>query len=124
MAQRAGIIGFGKMGRTRAAALEKDGRAVISKVYDSDLPSDVSYPVAESIDAIVREPEIDLVFICLPNYLNFPTTVAALRAGKHVFCEKPPAFNADEMRQVIQVERVCGKVLMYGFNHRHHARRI
>ena len=53
MAQRAGIIGFGKMGRTRAAALEKDGRAVVSKVYDNDLPSDVSYPVAESIEAIV-----------------------------------------------------------------------
>lgn len=121
MPQRAGIIGFGKMGRTRAAALEKDGRAVISKVYDIEQSSDISYPVAESLEAIVRDPEIDLVFICLPNYLNFPTTIAALRAGKHVFCEKPPAFNADEMRQVIVAERIAGRVLMYGFNHRHHA---
>ncbi len=59
--------------------------------------------------------------MCLPNNFNKPTTIAALKAGKNVFCEKPPAFNADEVREIIAAERASGKVLMYGFNHRHHA---
>ncbi len=41
--------------------------------------------------------------ICLPNYLHFPATLAALRAGKHVLCEKPPTLNSAEMR-VLQEE--------------------
>jgi len=47
-------------------------------------------------------------------------TVQALKAGKHVFCEKPPAFTAAEVEEVQAVEKAIGKVLMYGFNHRHH----
>ena len=44
----------------------------------------------------------------------------ALQAGKHVFCEKPPAFNATGLREVSQVEQLSDRKLMYGFNHRHH----
>ncbi len=47
-------------------------------------------------------------------------TIEALKAGKHVFCEKPPAFTARDVEEIIAVERACGKKLMYGFNHRHH----
>ncbi|MBI3332848.1 MAG: Gfo/Idh/MocA family oxidoreductase, partial [Candidatus Omnitrophica bacterium] len=48
-------------------------------------------------------------------------TVSALRAGKHVFCEKPPAFCAADVEEVIAAERAGGnRKLMYGFNHRHH----
>ena len=121
MPYRAGIIGFGRMGRTRAAALEKDGRAKVTKVFDVELSGDVTHPVARSVDEIVNDPDIDIAVVCLPNYLNRPTTIAALRAGKHVFCEKPPAFNADEVREIMEAERASGKVLMYGFNHRHHS---
>jgi predicted dehydrogenase len=121
MPYRAGIIGFGRMGQTRAAALEKDGRAKVTKVFDVSLPDDVAYPIARNADEIVNDPDIDIAVVCLPNYLNRPTTIAALRAGKHVFCEKPPAFNAAEVRELIEAERASGKVLMYGFNHRHHS---
>lgn len=118
---RFGIIGFGKMGQTRARSLEHDKRAIITKVFDVEsLDGHTSYPQAKSIEEIVQDPNIDGVYICLPNHLNYPTTLAALRAGKHVFCEKPPAFNAEEMREVIRAEKASGKVLMYGFNHRHH----
>jgi len=109
------------MGRTRAAALEKDGRAKITKVFDINLPSDVAYQVALSADEIINDPDIDIAVVCLPNFLNRSTTIAALRAGKHVLCEKPPAFNAAEVREIVEAERASGKVLMYGFNHRHHA---
>lgn len=118
---RVGIIGFGKMGQTRAHALEKDGRGAIVSIFDTVLPESPPYPVAESIDAIVADKTIDAVFVCLPNFLNKSTTIAALKAGKHVFCEKPPAFCGADVEEIMEAEKASGKVLMYGFNHRHHA---
>jgi predicted dehydrogenase len=47
-------------------------------------------------------------------------TIAAMRAGKHVLCEKPPAFTASEVAEIQAVEKTTGRKLMYGFNHRHH----
>jgi predicted dehydrogenase len=90
-------------------------------VYDeNELPISINYKVTENIDKIINNPEINAIFICTPNYLNKPLTVQALEAGKHVFCEKPPAFNSREVEEIISVEKKSGKILMYGFNHRHH----
>lgn len=117
-----GVIGFGKMGRIRHEAISQNGHGRVVAVADPmqrpELPGVRYYPSAE---ALIRDPEVKAVFICTPNYLNKPLTIQALRADKHVFCEKPPAFNAREMEEVIAVERSSkGKQLMYGFNHRHH----
>jgi predicted dehydrogenase len=49
-----------------------------------------------------------------------PLTIQALENGKHVFCEKPPAFSAKDVRKIMDVEEKSGKKLQYGFNHRHH----
>lgn len=120
MAHNVGIIGFGKMGQTRAAALRDDGRATVVKVYDVHLPKDVPFAIAASAQEIIDDPQITIVFVCATNEVNKPLTIAALKAGKHVFCEKPPAFNADDVREIMEVEKASGRVLMYGFNHRHH----
>jgi predicted dehydrogenase len=109
------------MGRIRAEAIEAHGAGNIVKVYDPGPDGVGPYTAASSIEDIIQSPEIDAVFVCLPNYLNKPTTIAALQAGKHVFCEKPPAFTAADIKEIIEVEKASGKVLMYGFNHRHHA---
>ena len=70
---------------------------------------------------LLDDPAVDAVFICTPNSLNMPLTIQALKAGKHVFCEKPPAFKADEVQEIIAVEEeFAGLKLMYGLNHRHH----
>ena len=55
-----------------------------------------------------------------PNYLNAKYTIRGLKSGKNVFCEKPPALNAEEMVGVLEVEKETELTLMYGFNHRHH----
>ena len=47
-------------------------------------------------------------------------TIKSLNAGKHVFCEKPPAFTADDVTEIKEAESKSGKKLMYGFNHRNH----
>jgi len=118
---RVGILGFGKMGRIRACAIQESGRGQVSVVYDPSISVAPDAPkCAGSPDAILSDPKIDAVFICTPNYLNQPLTIAALDAGKHVFCEKPPAFTAADVEEIRAVERRSGRRLMYGFNHRHH----
>jgi len=116
-----GIIGFGKMGNIRAKAIEESGRGRVAAVWDAYPVETKGYKVASSDEALIKNPEIDAVFICTPNYRIVPLCKAALQAGKHVFAEKPPAFNAREMEEVIAVEKASGCKLMYGFNHRHHA---
>lgn len=118
---KVGVIGFGKMGQIRANATLAQKNTYVMKVFDTHYEEPPEFDVAGSIDEIIQDPEIKAVFICLPNYLNKQTTIAALESGKHVFCEKPPAFTADDVREIMTVEKKSGCKLMYGFNHRHHA---
>ena len=119
---RLGLIGYGRMGQMRANLVDRCGSGKIVAVYDPDISSrDPEFEVACSIDAMLSDADIDAVIICTPNYLNRPLTMQALQAGKHVFCEKPPAFSAEEVEAIRSVEKESGKRLMYGFNHRHHA---
>ena len=118
---RLGIIGFGKMGRIRLEAVREHGGGRVLAIADPDQRERIDGArICGSADEIYADPEIEAVFICTPNHLNRPLTIAALRAGKHVFCEKPPAFTAAEMEEIIAAERASGRKLMYGFNHRHH----
>jgi 1,5-anhydro-D-fructose reductase (1,5-anhydro-D-mannitol-forming) len=116
---KVGIIGYGKMGRSRNREIVASGRAEVVSIFDS-VEIDSGLSCATSADDIIENSEIDAVFICTPNYLNKHLTVQALKAGKHVFCEKPPAFTAVEVEEIQVAEKTSGKVLMYGFNHRHH----
>jgi 1,5-anhydro-D-fructose reductase (1,5-anhydro-D-mannitol-forming) len=117
---RCGIIGFGKMGRTRANAIEQSTRGQVVSVYDSAKIQGTNCMISPDEDTIINDPSIDAVFICTPNYRIVPLCKQALAAGKHVFSEKPPAFNAAEVGEVRAIEASSGKRLMYGFNHRHH----
>lgn len=117
-----GIIGFGKMGKIRFDAIKADGRGKIVKIYDPNKVQDLDQTLlASNEQEIIEDPDINLVFICTPNYLNKDFTIKSLKAGKNVFCEKPPAFNKKEVEEIIHVEKESNSKLMYGFNHRHHS---
>ena len=108
-----GIIGFGKMGQIRSQSIETSGYAKVKSVYEKkSLPKGLNYIAVENADEIIDDSDIDAVFICTPNYLNKSLTIKALKAGKHVFCEKPPAFNSREVEEIIAVEKEADKNLM------------
>jgi predicted dehydrogenase len=110
------------MGKTRERALVETGRGKVVAVHDvleAAPPEGARWTHAP--EEIIHDSGVDAVFICTPNYRNKPLTIAALEAGKHVFCEKPPAFTATEVREIQAVEERSGRRLMYGFNHRHHS---
>ena len=114
-----GIIGYGKMGQIRYQVMSKIEEVNVVSIYDPE-NSETETKQVENHGQIINNPKIDAVIICTPNYLNKLLTIQSLRAGKNVFCEKPPAFTAKEIEEIRSVEKASGKVLMYGFNHRHH----
>ncbi len=82
--------------------------------------------VMDSYDALVNDPDIDAIYNPLPNALHCEWTRKALRAGKHVLCEKPLASNAREAQEMQRVAEETGRVLMEAFHYRYHplARRV
>ena len=63
-------------------------------------------------------PDVDAVDICMPTFLHKTMIVEALRAGKHVFCEKPDARSAEEMEEIAKAAHASGRVLMVMRNNR------
>jgi xylose dehydrogenase (NAD/NADP) len=73
-----------------------------------------------SYEALVADPEVDVVYVPLPNHLHAEWTVRAARAGKHVLCEKPLALTVEEVDAVATAARESGVVVTEGFVYRHH----
>ena len=73
-----------------------------------------------SYQAMLDDPEIDVVYNSLPNHLHTEWTVKALRAGKHVLCEKPLAISLEEVDAMSAAVEETGKVLTEAFMYRHH----
>jgi xylose dehydrogenase (NAD/NADP) len=78
--------------------------------------------IYDSYDALLADPEIDVIYIALPNHLHHPWTIKALKAGKHVLCEKPLACSAKEAREMAAVSETAGRCLMEAFMYRFHPR--
>ena len=73
-----------------------------------------------SYDALLADPDIDAVYIPLPNQLHFEWSVRALEAGKHVLCEKPLCLSVDQVSQLCRVRDRSGMHIEEGFGFRNH----
>ena len=80
--------------------------------------------VHETYDALLNDPLVDAVYISLPNHLHCEWTVKALKAGKHVLCEKPFAMNVAEVELMIQTAKDCDRLLVEAVWSRWHPRMI
>ena len=75
---------------------------------------------SRAYDDLINDPELDAIYNPLPNSLHCEWTIAALRAGKHVLCEKPLASNAAEAERMANAADDSGKILGEAFHYRYH----
>jgi predicted dehydrogenase len=125
---RWGLIGAGWIATTAIApAMHAAENTVIQGVASRDPErSKALNPVAvhDSHDELISDPLIDAVYISLPNHLHCEWTVKALKAGKHVLCEKPFAMNAAEVELMIQTAKECDRLLVEAVWARWHPRMV
>lgn len=117
-----GIVGLGKMGKIRAETVRENNDTVLISGTDPNPPKSGLDGIHLCSDyRAVIESDVDVVFVCTPNRFAPDVAVAALDAGKHVFCEKPPGRNLEDVERILAAEqRNPGLVLKFGFNHRYH----
>ncbi len=72
-----------------------------------------------SYEALIADPAVDAIYLPLPNSLHRHWAIAAMRAGKHVLCEKPLALNAAEAEDMAATAGECGVLLMEAFMYRY-----
>jgi predicted dehydrogenase len=120
---KAGIIGFGKMGKIRYETIKMLPSCKVTWICETNpnitLPEDVQR--ANTPQDVLENDDVDFLVVSTSNDMLQELVVAGLDKGKHVFCEKPPGRNMTELKMMMDAEaRNPGLKLMYGFNHRHH----
>lgn len=120
MNYKIGIIGYGVMGKIRHQAIDEIKKGTVIAISEPNSATEINGLPNLSHDELINHPEVEVVIVCTPNFLNKELTIKALNAHKHVFCEKPPAFTGADILEIREAEEKSGKKLMYGFNHRHH----
>ncbi len=76
--------------------------------------------IAESYEALIARPDIDLIYNALPPHRHADLSIAALEAGKAVLCEKPFAMNTPEARRMVEASARTGRPLVEAFHYRYH----
>ena len=117
-----GVVGTGFIGPAHIEGLRRNGiqvRGLAESTYElaqakaAELSIPQAYP---SFEALLADPDIDVVHLATPNVLHFPHAKAALLAGKHVVCEKPLAMTAAESAELVRLAAETGKVNAINFN--------
>ena len=102
---------------------EGDDVVIVADIAEdraADLAARVRSTWTGSWSEVVSRPDVDVVVVSTSNDQLAPVSIAALRSGKNVLCEKPLGRNSSEAAAIVDAARASGRLLKVGFNHRHH----
>ena len=123
---RWGILGTGNIARQFCAGVNHCRRGQLATVGSRQTATAQSFatefhiPSSGSYEAVVSDSNVDAIYVALPNALHPEWTIKALRAGKHVLCEKPLALTVAHAQEMFEVATKAGRVLMEAFMYRTH----
>ena len=126
-----GIIGCGKIAQTRhIPEYFANPDANLIGYYDfvseraESMAKQYGGKVFSSVEELLNSADIDAVSVCTANDAHAATAIAALKAGKHVLCEKPMATSMEECEAMVAAAKRSGKLLMIGHNQRFMAEHV
>ena len=121
---KVGIAGYGIVGNRRHAFINEHKYLEVVAVCDQKFEERISRKDEISYYSNIKDllsTKLDILFVCLTNDIAAEVTIAGLKKGLHVFCEKPPGMSVKDIENVILVEKENPHLkLKYGFNHRYH----
>jgi len=121
---RVGIIGAGLIGRKRALSLPADVKleAVcdVNRERGEQFAAEFGCGYEQSWEKVVENPKIGAVIVATTHDWLTPIGVAAIKAGRHVFLEKPGARGLEEFNKLLAAHKQNPVVVMLGYNHRYH----
>lgn len=130
---RIGLLGFGAMGRTHTWAVRNlpffygdlpfhavtAGVCTTSQEKSDRVAKEFEIPLATACeDDLINDPTIDVIDICTPNNCHYEAIRKALKAGKHVLCEKPLCLTAAQANELAALERTTQRTCGMVFNNR------
>ena len=125
MSIKVGIIGCGKIAQVRhIPEYAANPNAEVYGFYDinlaraEELAKKYGGKAYASYEELLADPEIVAVSVCAANHAHAEISIAALKAGKHVLCEKPMAVTLEECEAMVEAAKESGKYLMIGQNQR------
>ena len=114
---RAGVIGMGFIGPVHVEAVRRTGMGNITAISDKDFQKTKELAHALDIEKVyedyhdmIKDPDIDVIHVCVPNHMHYEIVKEALAAGKHVVCDKPLAMEASEGEELVKLARESGLV--------------
>lgn len=121
---RVGIAGFGVVGKRRCHYINLNPHlqviAVCDQVFNTKGKLENGILYFSNYQALL-EIDLDILFVCLTNDIAAEVTIAGLQKGLHVFCEKPPCRDLNDLSLVVKCKKKYPHLkLKYGFNHRYH----
>ncbi len=124
---RWGILSTARINRAMIPALRATRRNRLTAIASRSLDNAQSYareweiPTAYgSYEALLADPDVDVVYIPLPNHMHLDWVLRAAAAGKHVLCEKPLALSISEVDSILAAARLHQVHIAEGYMYRHH----
>jgi predicted dehydrogenase len=124
---RWGILGPGRIAPRLVRAVARSARGSLVAVASRDKRRAAAFAAQHGIprafgsyEDLLSAPDVDVVYVSLPNHLHAEWTIRALQAGKHVLCEKPLALTVAEVDAIAAAARHAGRVAVEAFMYLHH----
>ena len=128
---RWGILGPGRIAPRLVRAIGTSDRAELVAIASRDAERARAFAARHGVprawgayDALLADPDVDVVYIALPNHLHAAWTIRALEAGKHVLCEKPLALSVAEVDAIAAAAERAGRFAVEAFMYLHHPQTI